>query len=339
MGTANSVTRDGNHKDAAGRAAGENVAAVQAIDDRGLTDQLALKLGAGSLGDLITPLRDRLQALLGFTEIIAEESNGGLAHDQRRFLDRVRLGLHGLDHSVTNLAEAASAVSGADYVSPQAFALSELAPELVPALRYLCRRRRVALNIEVKYPEVIIVADWRRVRSIVLNLALAVVEHLTDGELTVAIRLADERKRRLSSRVKEQTELELELRGQSPGGARHVCAKSASAKSFADSFKLDCESELSTILARYHVVALGGTLCFSAPSGVAYTLTARIPVTRVTRRPTGARRTAQRMLMEFPTRSVKPALVRRKPLKPRNASEVEEDNALSRVSPARSSAG
>jgi hypothetical protein len=282
MKIANGAARNLDRERIAARASSKNIVNPQADDDRTPVGQLALRLEADSLSELIAPLRDRLQALLGFIEIAAGESNGELKRDRRRLLERVRLGLHGLDHSVSNLVEAAFAVAGSDYVSPQAFALGDLAPELEPTLRYLCSRKCVALNLDVRHSDVILVCDWRRLRSIVLNLALTAVEHLTDGELTVQIRLTGRSKDLLDGKVREPADLELRLLGRTRGRARPRGEEKAFAEKFGRNFKLGFEPSLSATLAHYHLLAMGGTIHVKEARAAACALAARIPVNIMT---------------------------------------------------------
>jgi hypothetical protein len=284
METASTTPDGNNHKAAVTSASDGGLIAARTNDYAELISRLASKLNVHSIGDFVVPLRDRLQALLGFTEIIAEELDGKIADDQQRFLERVRLGLHGLDLSLSNLIETASAARGADAINAEAFTVGELISEVMPTLRYLCRYKQVAFEVNIKNPELKIVSDWRRLRSIVLNLASAMVEHFGGGKLTVAITLISQPSGSFSNGGQDCEALKLELCGRDPSRAKPAFTPEGSAKGSADPLKIGCESDLGATLAHYHVVAMGGTIRFSVGLNGTYTLTGQIPVKTTSRR-------------------------------------------------------
>jgi hypothetical protein len=258
-------------------AVGEKLSATQRIRSANFIADLCRELSPSGIVGLVADLRDRLQVLLGFTEVLAEQSRSRLTSDQHRLVERVRLGLHGLELSVSNLSDAAHAVSRSDGASPQEFALGDLAAELLPALQYVCQRNRVAVKLQVKPPGLRIFCDWRRLRSIVFNLASLMAERLERGELTVALDLVHGANRRGYGRARRRTELEVRLTGRKRR-AKTYRGTSRSDQHLAQKFQAGSETNLSGKVARYHVASLGGALRCPAAPAAKPVVSARIPI-------------------------------------------------------------
>ncbi|GEM_PF-3014339 len=234
--------------------------------------QLRQTLTPPSLGELIGELRERLQPALGFVEILTERARVSKNYrTERILLERLRSALYGLDYAVGNIADAALASASADYTCAETFQTDELIRELAPVLEHLCRRKNSKLLIKNKSPHTTLHADWRHVRSFVLNLVASLTERAAPNRLTIELvysrKLSSGKRLALTFRVHKASPMRPGRNLSSPYG-------------FLTHPKPDKvrPSQLSSLLACYHLAALNGQVEIKSSGRAGFSATARIPV-------------------------------------------------------------
>ena len=129
-------------------------------------------------------LRTPLQAILGYSELLADGVTGELNATQEEFARRIALGSLSLLQIVENLLGFSAAQLGQQRLDVGTFDLGALIAEVVTLAEPLARHRAVVLRTDVS--PILMTSDARRVRQIVTNLVGNAIKFTEHGEVVVS---------------------------------------------------------------------------------------------------------------------------------------------------------
>ncbi len=114
-------------------------------------------------------LRTPLHTIIGFAELLSEESAGSLNEKQRRFVHHIQTDSEHLLGLINDVLDLSRIEAGGLVVRTEVLALQSAISEAVNAIRPLAAGKRVAIQ-EVGIPDAEVLADPLRLRQILYNL-------------------------------------------------------------------------------------------------------------------------------------------------------------------------
>ncbi|MGH7812890.1 MAG: sensor histidine kinase [Candidatus Binataceae bacterium] len=166
------------------------IALEKPVADAPYPDRWHRGLRLEALANLAHELRQPVQALLGYLEILSDELGDSIPAGQRRILARMNLNAHELALTVENVMDFATAGAGAEVCAAEDIELRDLLAEIVPSLEAANQGKGLALHIDLETAPVVFHAPRRPIKSILLNLALNAIKFTDRGAVTIAIRRA-----------------------------------------------------------------------------------------------------------------------------------------------------
>ncbi|HEX9108585.1 MAG TPA: ATP-binding protein, partial [Longimicrobiales bacterium] len=136
-------------------------------------------------------LRTPLTAILGYTELVADEIVGPVTQIQRDHLLRANAAGRHLLGIIEGLLTFASLEAGREQARVEGFALGELVGELVSLMEPLARKKNLALIAECASPTALLVTDRQKARQILLNLLSNAVKFTTQGQVVLQAAVQD----------------------------------------------------------------------------------------------------------------------------------------------------
>ncbi len=144
-------------------------------------------VGLPPLADLAEALRNPMQAIAGYLEILADEWLSDLAPRPREIVDRIRARAAMLSRTIENLLEAADADAGSEACADEEIATADLIADLILTLQAAAEGGSVHLLTEVAAAPHSFRSNLRRIRSILFNLALGAIQRTPGGAITISV--------------------------------------------------------------------------------------------------------------------------------------------------------
>ena len=158
---------------------------------RGIAEEgrAVAEAAARAKGDFVAvvshELRTPLQAILGYSELLAEGVAGELNPTQEEFARRIALGGRALLQVVENLLGFSAAQLGRQRPDVVSFDLGRVVDEVVQLAEPLAREKRITVRADVA--SLRMTSDPQRVRQIVTNLVGNAIKFTERGEVAISI--------------------------------------------------------------------------------------------------------------------------------------------------------
>jgi PAS domain S-box-containing protein len=151
----------------------------------------ANRLKSQFLASMSHELRTPLNAVIGFSELLNEETAGPLNEKQRRYIEHVLNGAKHLLQLINDILDLAKVESGQLLLRPEAFTLAEALPEVLSTIKPLAMNKRIQVENRVG-AEIHLHADRIRVKQILYNLLSNAVKFTAEGgQVWIDARRAD----------------------------------------------------------------------------------------------------------------------------------------------------
>ncbi|MGH9793233.1 MAG: PAS domain S-box protein [Candidatus Acidiferrales bacterium] len=132
------------------------------------------------LASMSHELRTPLNAVIGFSELMSEETAGPLNEKQRRYIEHVLNGARHLLQLINDILDLAKVESGQLLLRAEDFSLGEALPEVLSTIRPLAMNKRMQVESRVR-EEIRLRADRVRVKQILYNLLTNAVKFTAEG--------------------------------------------------------------------------------------------------------------------------------------------------------------
>lgn len=154
--------------------------------------QIASRMKSAFLANMSHELRTPLAAVIGFTELVADNKVGTLAPAQLELLQRVLGNAKHLLALINDVLDLAKVESGAMLFRPAQTSISEVVDETIESLRLLAAEKRIALTREIRVPSGKVLLDAQKLRQVLLNYVSNALKFTpANGVITVRILLED----------------------------------------------------------------------------------------------------------------------------------------------------
>ena len=212
-------------------------------------------------------LRTPLTAILGYTELVADEIVGPVTDVQRDHLLRANSAGRHLLGVIEGLLTFARLEAGREQAHGERFRLEDLVDEIIGLVQPLARKKNLALRANCVSGSAQLITDRQKVRQILLNLLSNAVKFTREGEIV------------LEAKVQDALAI-ISVADTGPGIARENLLKVFDTFWQADQ-RLTRETGgtgLGLSIARHLARVLGGDIAVSSVVGQGSTFTLRFPV-------------------------------------------------------------
>jgi signal transduction histidine kinase len=136
-------------------------------------------------------LRTPMNAVIGYTSLLADEIYGPVTDQQREHIGRVRASGNHLMGLIEDLLSFARIEAGHEVVHTQPVALSTVVEQSVMLVEPLAQAKGLTMRVELPPTPVTLYTDGRKLRQILINLLANAVKYSTVGEISLVIRVDD----------------------------------------------------------------------------------------------------------------------------------------------------
>jgi signal transduction histidine kinase len=138
-------------------------------------------------------LRTPLTAVVGYTELLADEVVGPVNETQRDHLARVRASSEHLLMLIEDILSFARIEAGREQVRIEEFGLAALLEQAAVIVRPLAEKKGLAFTLAGHGSRAVMRSDPQKVRQIIINLLANAVKFTTTGIVTLDARVVDDR--------------------------------------------------------------------------------------------------------------------------------------------------
>jgi signal transduction histidine kinase len=134
-------------------------------------------------------LRTPMNAVLGYTALLADEIYGPVSPLQKEHIGRVRTSGYHLLGLIEDLLSYARVEAGHEVVHPERVALVDLVEASLVLVRPLAEKKGLRIRVESPAEPIEMNTDPRKVRQILINLLANAVKFTETGEITLIVRI------------------------------------------------------------------------------------------------------------------------------------------------------
>jgi PAS domain S-box-containing protein len=138
-------------------------------------------------------LRTPLTAVVGYTELLADEVVGPVNETQREHLARVRASSEHLLMLIEDILSYARIEAGRERVHLEEFGLAALLEQAAAIVRPLAEKKALQFTLVGQDSRAVMRSDPQKVRQILINLLANAVKFTTDGGVRLSARVCDDR--------------------------------------------------------------------------------------------------------------------------------------------------
>ncbi len=132
-------------------------------------------------------LRTPLAAILGYTELVADEIVGPLNHTQRDQLERIKASGTHLLMLIEEILSFARIDAGHESLRIEEADLRDVIQEVVDVVQPLVQKKRLACSVHVPDEPIAIITDAGKVRQILLNLLGNAIKFTESGGIAISV--------------------------------------------------------------------------------------------------------------------------------------------------------
>jgi signal transduction histidine kinase len=138
-------------------------------------------------------LRTPLTAVVGYTELLADEVVGPVNDTQRDHLARVRASSEHLLMLIEDILSFARIEAGREQVRIEEFGLAALLEQASVIVRPLAEKKGLAFRLDGHHSRAVMRSDPQKVRQIIINLLANAVKFTAAGNVTLEATVVDDR--------------------------------------------------------------------------------------------------------------------------------------------------
>jgi signal transduction histidine kinase len=165
-------------------------ARIDAENARVVAEQ-ANKAKADFVARISHELRTPMNAVMGYTSLLADEIYGPVTAQQREHIGRVAASGNHLMGLIEDLLSYARIEAGHEIVHAQPVALSDIIDQSVMLVEPLARSKGLSMRVELPPDPITLYTDGRKLRQILINLLANAVKYSKVGEISLVIRVDD----------------------------------------------------------------------------------------------------------------------------------------------------
>lgn len=136
-------------------------------------------------------LRTPMNAVIGYTSLLADEIYGPVTEQQREHIGRVRASGNHLMGLIEDLLSFARIEAGHETVHAQPIVLAEIVEQSMMLVQPLAAAKGLTMRVQLPPAPVTLFTDGRKLRQILINLLANAVKYSKVGEVSLVIRADD----------------------------------------------------------------------------------------------------------------------------------------------------
>ena len=171
----------------------ENARLVNEIQDKGRQLEIASRHKSEFLANMSHELRTPLNAIIGFSDVLLQRLGGELNDKQEEYVTDIRdSGRHQLS-LINDILDLSKVEAGRMELEVSEFSLGDVLTGVSTLVREQAAQREIRLDLFIDPTVIVVAADERKVKQVVLNLVANAVKFTPDGgHVTISTRqLAD----------------------------------------------------------------------------------------------------------------------------------------------------
>lgn len=159
---------------------GELTAINAELESRNREIERATRLKSEFLARMSHELRTPMNAIMGFSDLLAEEAEGPLSDAYKTFVRHIRNGAKHLLALINDVLDLSKIEAGRIELSPEEFRAADALDEVLPVIRPLAEVKRIRIDSQLD-DKVLILADRTRFKQILYNLLSNSVKFTPEG--------------------------------------------------------------------------------------------------------------------------------------------------------------
>jgi PAS domain S-box-containing protein len=153
---------------------------IRELELRSQESERANKLKSEFLSNMSHELRSPLHTIIGFSELLEEQSGGPLTDHQKRYLSHIQHDSHHLLNLINDLLDLNKIEAGHIKLNREPIPVDSMLEEAVAAIRPRAEAKSIEIRIETSI-DAIVFADQLRIRQILHNLLSNAVKFTPQG--------------------------------------------------------------------------------------------------------------------------------------------------------------
>ena len=158
----------------------ELIASNRELEQRGLELEKASRLKTEFMARMSHELRTPMNAIIGFSDLLAEQAEGPLHETYARFVTHIREGARHLLALINDVLDLSKIEAGRIELSREEFPAAQTLSEVLSVIRPLALVKRLEMESRVE-PDLRIFADRRRFKQILYNLLSNALKFTPEG--------------------------------------------------------------------------------------------------------------------------------------------------------------
>lgn len=150
------------------------------LESRNREIQRANRLKSEFLARMSHELRTPMNAIMGFSDLLAEEAEGPLSDAYKTFVRHIRNGAGHLLALINDVLDLSKIEAGRIELRPEAFRAADALEEVLPVIRPLAEVKRIRIDSQLD-ENALILADRTRFKQILYNLLSNAVKFTPEG--------------------------------------------------------------------------------------------------------------------------------------------------------------
>jgi len=173
-------------------AASANIGARKINQQIGLLQNRASLLSNRITANISHDFKTPLTAIIGYTQCMLDGYDGEINPEQEIDLERVIKNATNLSLLIDDMVDLAKVETGRIELSPSVFLLSECVTGVIASLQSITEGNASQLNVDIPGDLPPILADFTKVRRVLLNLIQNALETSREGMMTISARAFDQ---------------------------------------------------------------------------------------------------------------------------------------------------
>jgi len=150
------------------------------LEARNREVERANRMKSQFLASMSHELRTPLNAVIGFSDLLNEETAGPLNEKQKRYVDHVLTGARNLLQLINDILDLSKVEAGQLLLRPEEFSLAEALPEVLSTIKPLAMSKQIEVENSVE-PEIALCADRIRLKQVLYNLLSNAIKFTEPG--------------------------------------------------------------------------------------------------------------------------------------------------------------
>ncbi len=150
------------------------------LEARNREVERANRLKSQFLASMSHELRTPLNAVIGFSDLLNEETAGPLNDKQKRYVEHVLTGARNLLQLINDILDLSKVEAGQLRLRPESFRLDEALPEVLSTIKPLAMNKQITVESRVG-EDILLCVDRVRLKQVLYNLLSNAIKFTGDG--------------------------------------------------------------------------------------------------------------------------------------------------------------